>query len=68
MNNPVTYQQQSLKNKKYPILITTTITPHYTFSPSTLIIYHDHSYYIGEIMAKKYQVPKATGHGLLVTK
>lgn len=58
----------NISTKKHPVLITTNITPHYTFSPSTLIIYQDHSYYIGEIAAKKYQVPKATGNGLLVTK
>jgi hypothetical protein len=37
------------------------------FSSNTLIIYEDKSYYIGEIEAKKYQIPRATGKGLLVT-
>ena len=54
--------------KKKPIVITTKISPNYTFSPNTLIIYDDNSYYIGEIDVKKYEIPKATGKGLLVAK
>ncbi len=49
-------------------MITTKISSHYLFSSNTLIIYEDYSYYIGEIEAKKYEIPKATGKGLLVSQ
>ena len=51
-----------------PAIVATEIFDKKKYSPNTLLIYPDKSYYLGEIIANGIETPKADGKGMLVTR
>lgn len=51
-----------------PTIICTKIEEKNKYSPNTLLLYSDKSYYLGEIATNGLEPPRAEGQGTLVTK
>ena len=51
-----------------PVIVATKISKYYVFSEQTLIVYGDCSYYYGSIQNKSYELPRASGRGLMVSE